>query len=470
VRCLVRKNFPYDTEDLWNKDRRHVVHAWEPLETGREKGSMIIAEAEGIYIYDSEGNKFIDGPGGMWCVNIGYGRDEMAEAVADQIRAMPYYSPFTYFGTAPAANLAAKLAELTPGDLNNVFMSTSGSEANDSAIRFVQFFNNMKGRPEKKHIITRQDAYHGSTYLAASLCGKEHDKNHMDMITDWVHHISSPSPYRRPDGMSVDDFRDAKIKELEDKILEVGADKVAAFIAEPVMASGGMMVPPAGYHKMCLDVCHKYDVIYISDEVVTGFGRLGHFFASEPVFDIVPDILTCAKGLTSGYLPLAATIISDRLYDQVEGKNSEGQSFSNGYTYSAHPVSCAAALKNIEIMEREKICEHVQEVGPYFHEKLEELRDISIVGDVRGKMLMGCVEAVMDKDTKEAFPYEAQIGKRIDVHAQERGLILRPFGSMCVFSPPLIINKEQIDTMVGIMRAAIEATVADLKSEGVWNG
>ncbi len=466
----MRKNFPYDTEDLWNKDRRYVLHPWQPLETGREEGAMIIAEAEGIYVYDSDGNKFIDGPGGMWCVQIGYGRDEIADAVADQIRAMPYYSPFTYFGTPPAANLAAKLAELTPGDLNNVFLSTAGSEANDTAVRFVQFFNNMLGRPEKKHVITRQDAYHGSTYLAASLCGKEGDKYKMDVITDWVHHISSPNPYRRPDGQSVEAFRDARVKELEDKILEVGPHKVAAFIAEPVMASGGMMVPPPGYHKMTLEVCRKYDVIYISDEVVTGFGRLGHFFASEAVFDIVPDIITCAKGLTSGYLPLAATIISDRLLDQVSGKNAEDVYFSNGFTYSGHPVSCAAALKNIEIMEREKICEHVREVGPYLHEKLEELRDLPIVGDVRGSHLLGCVEAVTDKASRELFHAETKVGKRIDVHCQERGLILRPFGSLCMFSPPLIITRAQIDTMVGIMRDSIEATMADLKSEGLWDG
>ncbi|MCH7943058.1 MAG: aminotransferase [Proteobacteria bacterium] len=466
----MRKNFPYDTEDLWNKDRRYVLHPWQPLETGREEGAMIIAEAEGIYVYDSDGNKFIDGPGGMWCVQIGYGRDEIADAVADQIRTMPYYSPFTYFGTPPAANLAAKLAELTPGDLNNIFLSTAGSEANDTAIRFVQFFNNMLDRPEKKHVITRDDAYHGSTYLAASLCGKEGDKYKMDVITDWVHHISSPNPYRRPDGQSVEDFRDARVKELEDKILEVGPHKVAAFIAEPVMASGGMMVPPPGYHKMTLEVCRKYDVIYISDEVVTGFGRLGHFFASEAVFDIVPDIITCAKGLTSGYLPLAATIISDRLLDQVSGKNAEDVFFANGFTYSGHPVCCVAALKNIEIMEREKICEYVREVGPYFHAKLEELRDLPVVGDVRGSHLLGCVEAVMNKETRESFPAETKVGKRIDVHCQERGLILRPFGSLCMFSPPLIITRAQIDTMVGIMRDSIVATMADLKSEGLWDG
>ena len=231
-----------------------------------------------------------------------------------------------------------------------------------------------------------------------------------------------------------------------------------------------MIVPPKGYHARTLEVCRRHDVIYISDEVVTGFARLCHFFASEDVFDIVPDIITCAKGLTSGYLPLAATIISDRLFDQVSGKKAEGTYFSNGFTYSGHPVCCAAALKNIEIIEREKICEHVREVGPYFHEKLEELRDLAIVGDVRGSHLMGCVEAVMDKATRELFHADTKVGKRIDVHCQDRGLILRPFGGLCMFSPPLIITKTQIDTMVSIMRESIEATIADLRSEGLWDG
>ncbi len=464
------RNLPYDTEDLQRKDRAHVLHPWASLATRRKDTPLIVAEAEGIHINDTDGERFIDGIGGMWCVNIGYGRDEMAEAVAEQIRRMPYYSPFGPLGSPPAAELAAKLAELAPGDLDTVFFSTSGSSANDSAIRFVQLYFNLTGRPEKKHVITRDQAYHGSTYLAASLCGKPEDRGHFDFITDWVHHLDAPNPYRRPQGQSVEDFCDAKVAELEDKILEIGPERVAAFIAEPILASGGVIVPPPGYHARCLEVCRKHDVIYISDEVVTGFGRLGHFFASEPLFDIVPDIITSAKGLTSGYLPLGATIISKRLMDRISDENARDAVFSNGFTYSGHPVSCAAALKNIEIMEREDICAHVRKVGPYMQEKLRALAELPIVGDVRGSHLMGCIECVADKETRAPFPAEAKVGYRIDAHCQARGLILRPLGSLCVFSPPLPITEAQIDRMVGIMRESIEATVADLRAEGLWGG
>ncbi len=466
----MRTNFPYDTEALWNKDRKHVLHPWAVLETAEAEGSMIVAESEGIYVYDSDGERYIDGPGGMWCVNVGYGRDEIAEAVAEQIRRMPYYSPFGALGTPPAAELGAKLAELAPGDLDRVFFATGGSTAVDSAIRFVQFYFNTIGKPDKKHVITRQDAYHGSTYLAASLGGKPQDRGGFDLISGWIHHLPSPNPYRRPDGMSVEAFCDEKVADLENKILEIGPDKVACFIAEPILASGGVVVPPPGYQARTLEVCSEHGVLYISDEVVTGFGRLGHFFASEPVFGIVPDIITCAKGLTSGYLPLGAMIISERLYSQVSGENARGAVFSNGFTYSAHPVACAAALKNIEIMEREELCRHVREVGPHMQDRLQALADLPIVGDVRGTHLMGCIECVADKATKAPFAPEAKVGKRIDDHCQARGLILRPLGSQCVFSPPLTITTAQIDRMVAIMAESIEATVTDVRRDGVWDG
>lgn len=466
----MKTNFPYDTKDLQKKDRENVLHPWAMLETRRQTDSFIVAESEDIFVYDSDAEKFIDGIGGMWCVNIGYGRDEMAEAVADQIRRMPYYSPFGALGSPPAAELGAKLAQLAPGDLNTVFFSTGGSTANDSAIRFVQFFFNTIGQPQKKHILTRYEAYHGSTYLAASLCGKAGDKGNFDFITDTVHHLTSPNPYRRAEGQSIEAFCDELVAELENKILEIGPDKVACFIAEPILASGGVIVPPPGYHARTLEVCRRHDVIYISDEVVTGFGRLGHFFASEAVFGIVPDIITSAKGLTSAYVPLGATIISDRLMDQVSGENADGASFSNGFTYSGHPVACAAALKNIEIIEREDLCGHVQRVGPYFQDRLQELAELPIVGNVRGSHLMGCIECVADKKTREPMAAGVMVGKRIDAHCQARGLILRPLGHLCVFSPPLTITEKQIDRMVAIMRESIEATVADLRREGLWSG
>lgn len=464
------RNLPYDTKDLQRKDREHVLHPWANLETRRADDPLIVAEADNIYINDTDGDRFIDGIGGMWCVNIGYGRDEMAEAVAEQIRRMPYYSPFGMLGSPPAAELAAKLAELAPGDLDTVFFATGGSTANDSAIRFVQLYFNVTGRPRKKHVITRDQAYHGSTYLAASLCGKPEDRNNLDLITDWVHRLEAPNPYRRPEGQSVEEFCDAKVAELEDKILEIGPDKVAAFIAEPILASGGVIVPPPGYHAGCLEVCRKHDVIYISDEVVTGFGRLGHFFASEPVFDIVPDIITSAKGLTSGYLPLSATLISDAIYEVISQPQAKGALFTHGFTYSGHPVCCAAGLKNIEIMEREDICGHVRKVGRYFEERLATLLDLPIVGDVRGSHFMMCVENVADKKTKALFDPEIDIGHRIAEHCQKRGLIVRPLGHLNVLSPPLVMTRAQVDETVAILREGIEATMDDLAREGLWKG
>ncbi|MDH3475974.1 MAG: aminotransferase [Rhodospirillales bacterium] len=444
-----------------------VLHPWENLQTLDENHRTIVTRSEGIYVYDSDGKRLIDGPAGMWCVNVGHGRKEIADAIAEQALVMPYYSPWSV-GTAPAAELAEKLAALSPGDLDHVFFTTGGSTAVDSALRFVMFFNNFLGRPEKKHIISRQNAYHGSTYLAASCSGKERDKSFLDFERGFVHLLPSPNPYRRPKGMSVEAFCDEKVADLENKILELGPDKVAAFIAEPILASGGVIVPPPGYHKRCLEVCRKHDVLYISDEVVTAFGRLGHMFASEAVFGIVPDIITCAKGLTSGYLPLGAALISDRVLERVSGPKAKGAVFSNGFTYSGHPVACAAALKNIEIIERENLLEHAREVGPYFQERLGELEEIPIVGDVRGEGLMACVECVISRESQDPLLLDKEIGNRIDQHCQRLGLIVRPLINMCVMSPPLVITKPQIDDLVGILRRGIELAMAEVEAEGLW--
>ena len=275
-----------------------------------------------------------------------------------------YVSPWT--STEASVLLAERLAAEAPGDLNTVFYSTGGSSAVDTALRFVQFYNNMKGRPDKKIFIAREKGYHGSTYLAASGSGKERDRKFLDTNTEFVRFLPNVNPYIRPDGMTIEDWRDAKLADLENMILETGPDKVAAFIAEPILASGGVIVPPPGYHKGCLDICRKYDVLYISDEVVTGFGRLGHIFASEKVFGITPDIITSAKGLTSGYVPMGATIISDRLINEISSDENGDILFSNGYTYSGHPVSSAAAVKNLEILDRENLLDHVREVSPIF--------------------------------------------------------------------------------------------------------
>ena len=458
----------FDTKDLWQKDVDHCIHPWTDFATFKNEGSLIMANSDGAYVFDSDGQKYLDGIGGLWCINIGYGREEMAEAVAEQIRRIPYYSTFTHLITPPAAELAAKLAELAPTSINHSFFGTGGSMAVDTAMRVIQFYFNRLGKKYKKHIISREDGYHGSTYLAMSVTGVAFDHVGFDVIKDFVHHIPAPNVYRRPDGVSVEEFCDQKVADLENKILEIGPENTACFVAEPIMGAGGVIVPPPGYHKKTWEICKKYDVLYVSDEVVTAFGRLGEMFASEKIFDITPDVITCAKGISSGYLPLGATLFSDDIYEVISVPQAEGALFTHGFTYSGHAVSCAAGVKNIEIMEREDICGHVREVGPYFEKQLATLLDLPIVGDVRGKNFMMCIENVANKETKELLPAEVKIGHRIAAHCQKNGVLVRPLAHLNVLSPPLILTKEQIDFMVATIRTAITDTMDDLVREGMW--
>jgi len=458
---------PTDLSTIREMDE-HVVHPWESFDRPNTSRT-IIGSGAGVYVYDDQGNRLLDGPGGMWCVNVGHGRQEIADAIADQAAQLSYTSPWSH-PTAPAARLADRLSSVAPGDLDHVFYTTGGSTAIDSALRFCLFYNNVLGRPEKKQFITRHDAYHGSTYLSAAVCGKPRDKNWLDTQLDQVHFVSSPNSYRSAGGLDEAAFCRKLIAELEAKILEVEPERVAAFIAEPILASGGVIVPPTGYHAACLEVCRRHDVIYISDEVVTGFGRLGDWFASESVFDITPDIITCAKGLTSGYVPLGAVLISDRLISNVGGDGERGAVFSNGFTYSGHPVSCAAALANMDIIEGEGLLEHAREVGPYLQQQLSTLIDLPIVGNVRGLGLMGCVECVVDHESHQPLMLDYEVGNRIDVHCQKLGLLVRPLINMCVMSPPIIIDHEQIDELVRVLRLGIERTIDDLEKEGVAGG
>ncbi|MGB3314896.1 MAG: aminotransferase, partial [Albidovulum sp.] len=460
-------NLPNDFDRIRDWDNAHFLHPWEAMEDHGSNTRTFAEGAKGIHVIDETGRHLIDGPGGMWCVQIGYGREEIGQAMADQARDMAYYSPYSQ-GNSVVAELAAKIAERTPGDLNKVFFTTGGSTAVDTAIRFLHYRNNIMGRPEKKIVISRQKAYHGSTYLSATMSGKERDKSWFDFANDIVHFLPDVNPYRRPEGISVEAFLDAKVDDLENAILTLGPERVAAFIAEPILASGGVIVPPAGYHARCLEVCRKHDVLYISDEVVTGFGRLGHWFASEDVFGITPDIITCAKGMTSGYVPMGACIISDQLIDDVSGEGAKGSIFSNGYTYSGHPVSAAAALKNMEIIEGEGILDHVRAITPHFQERMQALAELPIVGDVRGMGLMGCVECVADRESRNPLALDKEVGARIDAHCQELGLIVRPLINMCVFSPPLVITTGEIDQMFDILAEGIRRASDDLAREGLW--
>ena len=451
--------------EIHEKDKL-VLHPYEDLKDRGTYKRKLIVKSDNIYLYDEDGKRYIDGPGGMWCNNIGHGNKEIAEAIKNQIETMDYCSPFSE-SSERAAELASVLSELSPGDLNTVFFTPDGSSANETALRFIMLYNNILGRPEKKHIISRDRAYHGSTYLTGSITGKDREKNNFDFESNFIHHLGSPNPYRRKDNQTVDDFCDEKVKEFEDKILEIGPNKVAAYIAEPVLASGGCIVPPKNYIKRFWEICKKHDVLYISDEVVTGFGRLGHFFCSQEEFDIIPDIITSAKGITSGYIPLGAVLISDRLMKDI---SKDSSSFFHGFTYSGHPVSCAAALKNIEIIKRDKILDHVKNIAPYFHQKLRTLYSLPIVGDVRGMGLMAGIECVIDKDSKNPLILDLAIASRIDEESLKLGLIIRPIYHICVLSPALIITKEQIDDLVDKLHQAISNATKKLEIEGLWSG
>jgi putrescine---pyruvate transaminase len=456
----------YDTRLINQQDKAHLLHPWQVFDTFSKKGAMPIAAADGAYIYDSDGNRYLDAVGGLWCTNIGLGRQEMADAIAEQVCTMAYANPFVDMTNIPAVKLATKLANLAPGNLNHVMFTCSGSAAIDTAFRLIQFYQNCRGKHEKKHIISRKNSYHGSTYAAMSIGGKPGDHPpEFDFITDTIHHISAPNFYRAEESLTEKEFLNFLLDELEEKILTIGPNKVAAFFAEPIMGAGGVIIPPEGYHHGTWEICKKYDVLYVSDEVVTGFGRLGHWLSSEDEFGILPDIITVAKGITSGYLPLGATLYSDHIHSIIS-EEGKGRCFSHGFTYSGHPVSCAAALKNIEIMERENILEHVKKLSPYFQSQVRTLSDLPIVGDVRGMGLMACVEFVKDKKTKERFPEELDIGKWVSNQADARGLIVRPIINLNVMSPPLIINRDQVDCIVSTLRESIASTVAALEVQG----
>lgn len=447
------KEIVEDTQSIQAKDR-HFLHPWEDVTAIGTEARTVIAKADGIYITDSDGNRLIDGPGGMWCVNVGHGREEIVEAVAAQMRDLTYFSPWS--ATAPpAAVLAERLAGLAPGDLNNVFFTTGGSTAVDSALRFAFFYNNCLGRPEKKHIISRVGAYHGSTYLTASCSGKMLEKANMDMVEDRVHLIPNPNPALRPSGMSLEEFCDRKVADLKNKILELGPDKVAAFIAEPILASGGVIIPPEGYYQRCHELCRKHDVLFIADEVVTAFGRLGHYFASKDVFGVEPDMLTTAKGLTSGYVPMGALFISDRLMADIKAAGNEPKGFFSGFTYSGHPVAAAAALANLDIFEHDALLDHVAKVAPHFEKRLQELADLPMVRDVRVNGLMAGVECCLDPE-KPDDERDMNFLLEVDEICQENGLLLRPVYSSAVLSPPLTITTAQIDALVGILKQGLE--------------
>jgi adenosylmethionine-8-amino-7-oxononanoate aminotransferase len=447
---------------------RHLVQPWPYAGSVGAEARTLIGEGDGIYITDAMGKRLIDGPAGMWCTNVGHRREEMARAMYEQAMALSYNTPW-YTMNAPSAELANRIAAHAPGDLSHVFFTTGGSTAVETALRFMQFYNNVKGRPEKKLILSRGGAYHGSTFLSASLNGRARDRDWMDGAGDLVVKLSSPDPFRRPRGMTIEAFADFLVDEFRDTVSRIGAEKIGAFVGEPVQASGGVIVPPKGYLKRIREICRDNDILYVSDEVVTAFGRLGSVFASGDCFGIDPDMITFAKGVTSGYFPLGGVVISERLLEELRRSNHPDALFGHGLTYTSHPVGCAVALKNLDLLEQ-GVLGHVADVAPYFQAQLKALEDLPLVGEVRGMGLMACVECVADRDSLDPLELDKNVGARIDAHCQELGLLVRPLINMCVMSPPLVITRSQIADLVGILREGISRTMDDLRKEGVWQG
>ncbi|MDX3975706.1 aminotransferase [Shinella sp.] len=455
-------------DEITRLAERHLVQPWPVSGSIGAEARGRIEAGEGIYVTDASGRKLIDGPAGMWCVNAGHRNKELADVMASQAMELSYNSPW-YTTNTPSAVLSARLAEHAPDGVDHVFYTTGGSSAVETALRFMQFANNVKGRPEKKLIVSRQGGYHGSTYLSASLNGRPRDHDWMDSASDLVVKLSCPDPFRRPEGMSVEAFCDVLVEEFRQVIEDKGAENIGVFIAEPVMASGGVIVPPAGYLKRMHALCRENDILFIADEVVTAFGRLGHVFASKDVFGIEPDMITFAKGVTSGYFPLGGVMIAGRLFEELRRSNHSEAMFAHGLTYSSHPVGCAVALKNLDILKGGLLA-HTLAVSDHFQTSLKALEDLPLVGEVRGLGLMACVECVADRVSNNPLTLDLEVGKRIDRHCQELGLLVRPLISMCVMSPPLTISTAQIDDMASILRRGIELTMDDLTREGLWKG
>ena len=456
---------PASHNDLWEKDRAHALHPWTNFGPFEEKGALVITRGQGAHLWDSEGRQYFDAVGGLWCTNIGLGRREMADAIAAQAERLAFSNTFVDMTNEPAAVLAAKLADLAPGDLNRVHFTTGGSTAVDTAVRMVAYYHHANGNPDKTDIVARDHSYHGSTYLSQSVGKRPGDRvEEFRYKTDGIHHLSCPNPYRRPDGMTEAQFCDDLVAEFEALIARVGADRIGGFIAEPIQASGGIIIPPEGYLKRMWQVCQRHDILFIADEVVTAFGRLGHWFASLAEFGVQPDMITSAKGLTSGYIPLGALIFSDRIWNVMAQGGTRW--FTSGLTYSGHPVACAAALKNIEIIEREDLLANATKVGTYFETRMKALESLPLVGQVRGRKLMLCVENVANKDTRALLPDGVNESKRISNLCESMGLLVRPIGHLNVMSPPLIITESDVDFIAETLEKAITQVINDLVREG----
>ena len=453
------------TAELQALDAAHHMHPFTAGAQLAKKGARIITRGEGVWLTDSEGNRIIDGMAGLWCVNLGYGRKELGEVAKRQMDELCYYNTFFQTSHVPAIALAAKIAELAPGDLNHVFYAGSGSEANDTNIRLVRRYWDVKGQPERKVIISRKNGYHGSTMGGGSLGGMSPMHAQGGLPIPGIVHIDQPYWWGEGGEMSEDDFGLARARVLEDTILEVGPEKVAAFIGEPIQGAGGVIVPPATYWPEIQRICAKYGILLIADEVITGFGRTGNWFGSQ-TFGITPHIMTIAKGLSSGYAPIGGSIVCDEIANTVGGAGD----FNHGYTYSGHPVAAAVALENLRIIEEDGVIDHVRNVAhPYLAERWKALEDHPMVGEAKLVGLMGSIALTPDKAKRAKFAAEeGTVGLRTRERCFANNLVMRHVGDRMIIAPPLVITPAEIDVLIERARKSLDECYAGLKADGLF--
>lgn len=455
------------TRALQALDSAHYLHPFTDHQALAAKGARVITRAEGIYIWDSQGHRILDGMSGLWCVNAGYGRRELADAAYRQMLTLPFYNTFFQSTTEPPVRLAARLSELAPPvdgrRLSHVFFTSSGSEANDTNVRLVRRYWDLMGQPQRKVIISRWNAYHGSTVAAASLGGMTGMHEQGDLPIPGIVHIQQPYYWDlREPGETPADFGRRAARWLEEKILEVGPDKVAAFIAEPVQGAGGVIIPPETYWPEIQRIVERHGILLISDEVICAFGRLGHWFAYER-FGIKPDLVTFAKGVTSGYIPLGGVLVNERVAQVL----AAGGEFTHGYTYSGHPVACAVGLANLDLMQREGLPERVRtDTGPYLAERFAILADHPLVGVTETCGMVAGLILVRDKATLARFGEEWAVGMTCRGHCFDTGVVMRAVGDRMIIAPPLVMTRADIDEMIGLIRRALDATLADLQRQG----
>ncbi len=455
-----------DVEEI---DRNSLLHPFTSIAGHLERGPLVMTEGRGIRVRDREGREYLDAMAGLWCVNIGYGREELARAIASQVQQLAFYHSFASMGNEPSARLAARLLAIAPGRMSRVFFANSGSEANDTQVKLVRYYQNLRGKPQKKKIISRRRAYHGVTLGAASMTGLPAVHASFDLPLPGFLHVSTPHHYSQAhDGESERAFAERLVGELDERIRAEGPETVAAFIAEPIMGAGGVLVPPAGYFEGVQAVLREHDVLFIADEVICGFGRLGEMFGSE-VYEIEPDLVSVAKGLTSGYLPMSACLVSEGIFDVLRRGSDETGPFAHGFTYSGHPVAAAAALANLDVIEHGDLVGNARSVGAYLQMCLRDSFGAHpLVGEVRGHGLIAAVELVEDRAARRGFDPQLRIGARLAEQLLDEGLLCRPLGNALAFSPALVITETEVDALVERFRRGLEKLAHTLIAEGTW--